>query len=183
VKAVAWRHDRDMADEVTLRPVLDEDDLSSIETLSGTELGGEYVWFGWQPRTDRRERLANGTMINSERGTLLVVRGTERLGFVSWHRRQIYRESYCWNIGIGLFPEARGKGYGTQAQRLLVRYLFAHSPLHRIEADTELANIAEQRSLEKAGFQREGVVRGSTWRDGAWRDGVMYGILRTDPQA
>lgn len=171
-----------MADDVILRPILDVDDLSSVEALSGTELGGEFVWFGWHPRGDRRERLANGTLIDSQGGALLVVRGTERLGFVSWHRRHVYRESYCWNMGIGMFPEARGKGYGTKAQRLLVRYLFAHSPLHRVEADTELANIAEQRSLEKAGFQREGVIRGCTWRDGAWRDAVMYSILRTDPE-
>jgi hypothetical protein len=43
-------------------------------------------------------------------------------------------------------PIARGKGYGTIAQRLLVGYLFAHTPAHRIEADTELENFAEQRA-------------------------------------
>ena len=55
--------------------------------------------------------------------------------------------------------------------------------MHRIQADTEVANIPEQRALEKAGFTREGVLRGIGWRDGAWRDGVTYSILRTDPPA
>ena len=112
----------------------------------------------------------------------MVVRGAERIGFVSWQRRQITRESWHWVMGIGLVPAARGKGYGTVAQRLLVDYLFAHSPAHRIQADTELENLAEQRALEKAGFTREGVIRGVVWRDGTWRDGVSYGILRTDPR-
>jgi RimJ/RimL family protein N-acetyltransferase len=53
--------------------------------------------------------------------------------------------------------------------------------VHRIEADTEVDNIAEQRALEKAGFTREGVMRGAGWRDGEYRDGVTYSILRTDP--
>jgi RimJ/RimL family protein N-acetyltransferase len=86
-------------------------------------------------------------------------------------------------IGIAVLPGARGHGYGTQAHRLLVRYLFAHTPVHRIQADTEVDNIPEQRALEKAGFTREGVLRGIGWRDGAWRDGVTYSILRTDPPA
>lgn len=80
-----------------------------------------------------------------------------------------------------MLPEARGRGYGTQAHRLLARYLFAHTPVHRVEASTEVGNVAEQRTLEKAGFTREGVTRGVGWRDGAWRDGVTYSLLRTDP--
>ncbi|MCO6009325.1 GNAT family N-acetyltransferase [Actinoallomurus purpureus] len=91
--------------------------------------------------------------------------------------------AYCWSMGIGLLPEARGRGYGTEAHQLLARYLFAHTTVHRIEADTEVENIAEQRALEKAGFTREGVMRGCGWRDGAWRDGVTYSLLRTDPPA
>jgi RimJ/RimL family protein N-acetyltransferase len=42
-------------------------------------------------------------------------------------------------------------------------------------------NIAEQRALEAAGFQREGVTRGAQWRDGAYHDGILYAVLRADP--
>jgi RimJ/RimL family protein N-acetyltransferase len=64
---------------------------------------------------------------------------------------------------------------------LLVRYLFAHTTVHRIEAVTDAGNFAEQKVLDRAGFTREGVVRGMGWRDGGWRDGVTYSLLRTDP--
>jgi RimJ/RimL family protein N-acetyltransferase len=70
---------------------------------------------------------------------------------------------------------------GTQAQRLLARYLFAHTTAHRIMASTEVANLAERRALEKIGFTAEGASRGTGWRDGQWRDGVTYSLLRTDP--
>jgi RimJ/RimL family protein N-acetyltransferase len=102
---------------------------------------------------------------------------------VNWRRRSATPAAYCWAIGIALLPEARGHGYGTQAQQLLARYLFAHTTAHRIEAVTEAGNLAEQRALEKAGFSREGVSRGAGWRDGHWRDGVTYSLLRTDPAA
>ena len=85
-----------------------------------------------------------------------------------------------WEIGISLLPEFRGKGYGTTAQRLLVRYLFENTPVFRIQALTDAENIAEQRSLEKAGFTREGVLRGCAFRAGAWRDEVLYAVIRPD---
>ena len=88
---------------------------------------------------------------------------------------------FYWEIGIAMLPEARGHGDGTQAHRLLARYLFAHTAAHRIEASTETANLAERRALEKAGFTAEGVARAIGWRDGQWRDGITYSLLRTDP--
>lgn len=72
---------------------------------------------------------------------------------------------------------------GTEAQRQLVRYLFAHTTVVRIEADTDSENIAEQRALEKVGFTREGVLRSVVFRDGRWRDGVRYSILRDEIDA
>jgi len=106
----------------------------------------------------------------------------ERLGLVNWLPVMYGPTMACvaWNIGIGLLPSARGRGVGTLAQRLLVEHLFATTPYDRIEADTEVLNIAEQRALEKAGLRREGVLRGVHPRDGIRRDVVKYGILRTD---
>jgi RimJ/RimL family protein N-acetyltransferase len=151
--------------------------------LTGSpETTGVFAWFGWSdPRRYRRVWADTGLLTN-DGGTLMVVRGDERLGFVEWRRRQVTKYSYCWAMGIAMLPEARRRGFGTQAHRLLADYLFAHTTAHRVEADTELDNIAEQRALEKAGFQREGVLRGCVWRDGAWRDGVLYSLLRTDPR-
>jgi len=77
--------------------------------------------------------------------------------------------------------EDLGDGRVTQKHRLLARYLFAHTTVHRIWAGTEVDDVAERKALERAGFTREGVMRGVGWRDGAWRDGVTYSLLRTDP--
>jgi GNAT superfamily N-acetyltransferase len=108
----------------------------------------------------------------------MVIHGTGRAGSVSWRKVQTGQISHCWAIGIGLAPEFRGRGYGTEAHRLLVRYLFAHTQLNRIEATTEITNTGEQRALEKAGFTREGVLRRATFRAGRWHDQIIYSVLR-----
>jgi RimJ/RimL family protein N-acetyltransferase len=104
----------------------------------------------------------------------------ERLGFVAWRKVRASYSSYYWNVGIALLPEARGQGFGTMAQRALVSYLFSHTLANRIQADTDFDNLAEQRSLEKAGFTREGVLRGHNFRAGRWRDTVVYSVLRNE---
>jgi RimJ/RimL family protein N-acetyltransferase len=169
-----------MDDLVGLRPP-QESDLPMLERLIGDpEVAGEFGWFGWLASPVRR-RWEENRLLGEDTGMLVVNLGDEPIGMVSWRRRQTARTSYCWNIGIALLPNARGRGYGAEAHRLLARYLFAHTQVHRIEADTEVENVAEQRALERAGFTREGVTRGVGWRNGAWRDGVTYSLLRTDP--
>lgn len=83
-------------------------------------------------------------------------------------------------IGIWLEPGHRGRGLGSTAQAELAGLFFRHTPVNRIEAHTDVDNVAEQRALERAGFSREGVVRGAQWRDGRYRDGFLYSILRDE---
>lgn len=169
-----------MTDEITLR-LAGEDDLPMLEELTqDPEKIGEFQWFGWYNLRRWREGWDENGLVGDDGGTLVVARAGQRLGLVNWRKQPVTKAAYCWEIGIILLPEARGHGHGTRAQRLLVRYLFAHTTAHRIWAGTEVDNIAEQKSLEKAGFTREGIARGAGWRDGAWRDGVIYSILRTD---
>jgi RimJ/RimL family protein N-acetyltransferase len=169
-----------MDDEVMLRP-LAEADLVILERLTqDPAAAGEFAWFGWHKLAQYRQAWADNRLISDDGGTLMVARGEDRLGIVSWRKVPSTPACSYWNIGIALLPEARGKGFGTQAQRLLARYLFAHTTVQRIEAATEVGNVAEQRALEKAGFTREGVHRSTSWRDGAYRDGVWYSMLRGD---
>lgn len=162
-----------------LRPVAEED-LAVLERLTNDPDGaGEHEWHGWRDPHVWRHRWSENGLLGSAGGTLVVGRGPDALGFVTWWQ-VFYGPVPSWEIGIGIVPEARGKGAGTQAQKLLARYLFAHTQANRIQAATEVSNVAEQRALEKAGFTREGVLRGAGYRDGQWRDGVLYSVLRDE---
>jgi RimJ/RimL family protein N-acetyltransferase len=168
------------ASPVALRPVT-EDDLAVLERLTNDPAAaGPHEWYGWSDPHLYRQRWHENGLLGSVGGTLMVTRGDEAIGFVNWRQVSTGQLSYCWEIGIRLLPGSRGDGAGTWAQRLLVRYLFAHTRVNRIQAATEVTNLAEQRALEKAGFTREGVLRGAGFREGHWHDGVLYSVLRDE---
>jgi RimJ/RimL family protein N-acetyltransferase len=170
-------------EKVLLRPA-DEADVTFLRQLfQEPELIGEFEWTGWGDPHDWQRRWEENGLVGQDFGVFLVVLEGERLGLVNYRRQTAGPTGHHWEIGAVLVPGARGHGYGTHAQRLLTRYLFAHTTVNRIEAWTETGNVAEMRSLEKAGFTREGVRRGSFWPDGAWRDSVLFGILRDDAGA
>jgi len=66
--------------------------------------------------------------------------------------------SKLMEIGYGVIPSERGKGYGTEAVQIMVDYLFLSKDIVRIQAVTNVDNIPSQRVLEKAGFVREGTL-------------------------
>lgn len=104
------------------------------------------------------------------------------IGTVSWYPVTFgpNRGSQSMDIGISLRPFAQGRGHGTRAQRMLARYLFTTTPVYRVQASTDVDNLAEQKALERAGYAREGVLRGAQWRLGSWHDLVSYARLRDD---
>lgn len=150
------------------------------------EAKGEFNDFGIEPdEGSLRETLTGGPLRNERNGQLIVERVADGqpIGTVGWHEVHYGPGpgSRAWNIGISLTPEVRGQGYGGIAQRLLAEYLFETTDANRVEASTDVANLAEQRSLEKAGFVREGIQRGAQFRSGAHHDLVTYARLRFDP--
>ena len=169
-----------MDGQVTFRPVL-EDDLSWLASLTNDPAAiGPYEWHGWGDPQGLRKSWAESGLLSDDGGVLIVLHGTDRVGVVDWHKVSTGRAASNWAIGIGLATEFRGRGYGSEAQQLLVRYLFAHTPVNRVEATTEITNVAEQRALEKAGFTREGTLRGASFRQGRYRDYVIYSVLRAE---
>ena len=164
---------------VALRPLL-HDDFSPLEAARTQEVD-PFNWAGYRDPGWMAEGVAKLKTSREDGGVLAVVDPQNALlGVVSWRRMRTgpSLDSWCWNIGIALLPDQRGKGYGAQAQRVLASYLFEQTTVQRVEADTDIDNIAEQRALEKAGFTREGVLRQAQWRAGRWRDMVSYSVLR-----
>jgi RimJ/RimL family protein N-acetyltransferase len=148
-------------------------------------LRSEFNDFGESPSRAPREVLKSGPLRNEHNGVLIVERVSDGapIGSVGWHKVEYgpNPESDAWNIGIELRPDARGQGLGTDAQRQLAEWLFSNTGVNRVEAQTDVENVAEQRSLIKAGFVREGVARGAQFRAGRYRDLVTYSRIRDDP--
>jgi len=127
-----------------------------------------------------------GDLRNDHNGVLWIepLDGGAPLGTVQYREVRYggNAESRGWMIGIDLLSGARGQGYGAEAQRLLAAWLFDNTDANRIEAQTDVDNLAEARSLERAGFTREGVLRGAQFRAGAYHDLVVFSRVRSDPR-
>ncbi|MBQ7774956.1 MAG: GNAT family N-acetyltransferase [Lachnospiraceae bacterium] len=74
-------------------------------------------------------------------------------------------------------PDARGKGYGTAAAKLMVRYCFEELKLHRLFLRVYADNVQAIRSYEKAGFVKEAHLREDVCIEGKFRDIVLMGVL------
>jgi RimJ/RimL family protein N-acetyltransferase len=95
------------------------------------------------------------------------------------HRRQA-------EVAYWAHPDARGRGVITEATRLLVRHCFVPFEagglgMARLTINAAVGNLASQRVIERAGFQRVGVQRSTIpLGDGTWADSVDYDLLATE---
>lgn len=160
---------------VRLRAILD-DDKEFLSTLSTPEAEGE-----WSTFEDPPDERVDGSHYGGGARIVELLDGTQ-VGIVSWIQipHGPNRRSLAWNIGVTVSLAHRGHHFGAAAQRAIADELLAMSDANRVMAETDIGNIAEQRSLERAGFTRDGVAREAQWRNGVWHDCVIYSRVRSD---
>lgn len=76
--------------------------------------------------------------------------------------------------------DARGKGVGSQAAQLMVRYCFEQLKLHRLFLRVFADNKQAIRSYEKAGFKQEAYLKDDVCIKGVYRDIVLMGIINSE---
>ncbi|PXY22567.1 GCN5 family acetyltransferase [Prauserella muralis] len=89
--------------------------------------------------------------------------------------------SMCYRIAL-TGPEVFGRGYGTEATRLVLDHAFGVVGLHRVELEVLDFNPRARRVYEKCGFVAEGVRRQAQRWDGRWHDVITMAVLATDPR-
>lgn len=100
--------------------------------------------------------------------------GELSLDVVNWNGRDAFVA-----IGIGE-PENWGKGYGTDAMNILLRFAFSEINLHRVTLSVFEYNPRAIRSYEKLGFRHEGCRRLALNREGRRWNELYMGILRDE---
>lgn len=92
-------------------------------------------------------------------------------------------DPFAGSVTVGVTIGSRdhwGRGYGSQALRLLVGHLFGAFALHRIELDTWSGNERAVRAFTKAGFREEGRRRETVLVEGKRYDTVLFAMLREE---
>jgi RimJ/RimL family protein N-acetyltransferase len=169
-------------DLVTLRPVDPELDFENLNTWSKDSLYARLLdadpVIPW-PKKMTKEWMEKHLdefleFVFYRKGEPDKPIGFVGLSEINWVSRD------AW-VGIGIGDRGNwGKGYGTDAMRIMLRYAFCQLNLHRISLSVFDYNPRGVRSYEKAGFVREGVLPEFLARDGKRFDIILMGILRSD---
>jgi len=167
-------------EKVYLRPVEREDarlmydSLSNEELIRMTGLQGFFTLAGTESYVDR----ISG---DSSRADFIFCsqETDEPLGDVVLNN--IDKTNRCSNMRVAMFnQEHYGKGYGSEAIRLLLDYGFGRLNLHRIELEVYAYNERAIRAYEKLGFKREGIRRDGWFFDHKYHDCISMGILENE---
>ena len=157
---------------VNLRIVEKEDLPLWGDMNNNPENFGEFLWFPQQSRTEVEKRY---DALTSDNKWFFIEKkdGTKIGGIVHFLRGSL-------EIGYSLVPDERRKGYCSEAVEIMVDYLFLSKDIPRIQAHTDIENVASQKVLEKAGFKKEGILRKESFFRGEWRSSCVYSILREE---
>ncbi|NJJ39851.1 GNAT family N-acetyltransferase [Paenibacillus apii] len=124
---------------------------------------------------------SNNKSTNSMEFRLRTIEDNALIGFVALFNIEWNNQCGKMAIGIGN-PNFRGRGYGTDALRLILRYGFCELNLHRIGLDVISNNKNAIHAYRKVGFQVEGTMRESVLRDGQKYDRILMSLLRNEYQ-
>lgn len=92
--------------------------------------------------------------------------------------RDIDREHRKGEYGIFIGADgARGRGVGTAAAGLMIKYGFESLNLHRLFLRVYADNQRAVRSYEKAGFVKEALLKDDVYVNGAFRDIILMAVL------
>ena len=96
----------------------------------------------------------------------------EHIGLCGLHKIE-YRHGVAVSGTIIGPPEARGKGYGTEAALLRTRYAFEVLGLRMLISEIFAENTASLRMLARAGYHEVARLPRRYWKRGAYRDVVV----------
>lgn len=84
---------------------------------------------------------------------------------------------------VGIFigdKEYWGRGYGTDAMKVLVKFIFEQMNINKIKLNVYSFNNRAVKSYEKCGFKLEGTLRQEIFRDGKYHDEYVMSILKEE---
>ncbi|MEI5909388.1 GNAT family protein [Bacillus spongiae] len=105
------------------------------------------------------------------------------------HNQLIGTVSFYWEhipsrwleAGITIFdPNYRNGGYGTEALKIWVDYLFQTYEIARVGITTWSGNDRMMKVAEKIGMKLEGRMRKCRYHNGEYYDSIRMGVLREE---
>jgi len=86
------------------------------------------------------------------------------------------------SVDFRIWLSVQGRGYGSEATRLVLAYALDEVGLHRVALGVYAFNPRARHVYERCGFREEGRLRDALRWDGAWHDEIRMAVLSTDPR-
>ena len=168
------------SDSIRLRPVQERDLEALYDKMNDLDYRGAFFPLGLQSEAKfRRDFNEHGYWEKDEGMLLLVTPDDEIVGEIEFFPITHYLVGY--ELSYLIFGrEHAGKGYATDAVRLLTEYLFARLRTNRLQLNIHPDNEASRRVATKAGYTFEGLMRGCWFHRGRYHDLEIWSILRDE---
>lgn len=162
-----------------------------IRPLESSDLEILYEWYndyeyshwisgGWPVNTLlRREQIEKTLYEEDPYRYAITTMENHLIGTLGFDEVNIPARSAKVFIGIGL-KEYWGKGFGQDALKIFLNYLFNYWNFNRLTAETWEGNKRAIHCYEKLGFQIEGRLREAYYINGKYYDVIVMGLLRKD---
>ena len=163
-------------DRVVLRPATSEDVDALVEIRRTPEVHAR--WRGDDLRAEVEEAIASPEL------TLLAIEAEGRVvGAIQFEAEE--DEDYAHaTLDLFVAPRVHRRGFGSDAIRTLVHFLFEEAGHHRLTIDPAADNHAAIRCYAGVGFREVGTLRQyERGPDGTWHDGLLMELLRDDLRA
>jgi ribosomal-protein-serine acetyltransferase len=175
-----------IGDRVTLRPLRPDDGPALIAAIDESRVELD-AWMTWPPMMRTQDdavdyclRMAAEWIRRDTLNVGVFDTATGRyLGGTGFHTLDWRVRSF--EIGYWVRTSAVGKGYMTEAVRLLVALAFEHLEGRRVEIRCDAQNARSRAIPERIGFVHEATLRKDTLTpDGQPRDTLIYGLTDDD---
>jgi RimJ/RimL family protein N-acetyltransferase len=181
VGGAAWFPDRIEGDLIVLRKHVAANAEAFQRWYSDPEVARLARYQDAPMRSDEIDRFFQLRALGAESLTMAIHdRDTNRLiGSCAFSQVDGDNGSAMFHITIGE-KDMWGRGYGTEATRLMIDHAFGTLGLHRVALTVFEFNERAIRAYRRCGFVIEGRSRESIYRDGRWWDELSMSVLSTE---
>ncbi len=163
--------------QIYLRPICDADTDRVVKWRNDKNVVKNFIYRIPISREAHLDWLKNKV----EQGNVhqfVICRNADEIPLGSVYLQNFEEEHKKAEEGIFLGEEqAYGKGIGTEAAKLILKYAFEQLQLHKVVARVLAYNQASVRMHEKAGYVREAYFREELFLDGKYEDLIFFGAI------
>lgn len=133
--------------------------------------------------SEREKKSIENKILDDSRNLYLgvcLIEDERIIGYVQINNIDLRNQKAEWGGTLIGERGLLGKGYGEEASRLLLKFLFEQYPINKCYGYCLSEHPVTASLFEKFGFRKDGVLRQEVFKNGEFKDILLYSILRNE---